>query len=54
MRLPNVESAESPLLIPNVIKAIKYWQFRPPTVKGRPVLVYSARALPFQAAETPP
>jgi outer membrane biosynthesis protein TonB len=53
VRLPNVESAESPLLVPNLIKAIKYWQFKAPTVKGRPVLVYTARALPFQAAGTP-
>jgi hypothetical protein len=45
VRLPNVESADSPLLIPNAIKAALHWAFTPPTVKGKPVLVFAARAV---------
>lgn len=41
VRLPSVESAASPLLIPNAIKAVEHWEFAPPTIKGRPVLVYT-------------
>ena len=41
VRLPNVESAASPVLIPNAIKAVSHWSFEPPTVKGKPVLVFT-------------
>jgi Gram-negative bacterial TonB protein C-terminal len=50
VRVPRVESASSPLLIGNAIKAVHYWQFKPPTVKGQPVLVYAAFALNFAQA----
>jgi hypothetical protein len=48
VRAPNVESASSPLLIRNAIKAVHYWQFKPPTIKGKPVLVYAAFAVNFR------
>lgn len=47
VRVPNVDSASFPLLIRNAIKAVHYWQFKPPTVKGKPVLVYAASAVNF-------
>ena len=52
VRLPSVESAASPLLIPNAIKAIEHWEFKPPTIDGQPVLVFTAwavRFVPFSA-----
>ena len=49
VRLPNVESASSPLLIPNAVKAVEHWEFKPPTVNGRPVLVYTMWSVKFVA-----
>ena len=57
VRLPNVESADSPLLIPNAIKAVEHWAFRPPTLKGKPVLVFTLWAvayIPFVPPTPPP
>ena len=45
VRLPSVESAASPLLIPNAIKAVEQWEFNPPTIGGRPVLVFTTWAV---------
>jgi outer membrane biosynthesis protein TonB len=50
VRIPNVDSASSPLLIPNAIKAVHYWKFKPPLRKGKPVLVFGAYALSFTQA----
>ena len=50
VRIPNVDSATSPLLIPNAIKAVRYWQFKPPLRKGKPALVFTAYALSFMRA----
>jgi hypothetical protein len=50
VRLPNVESAASPLLIPNALKAVAHWHFQPPTVKGKPVLVFTLWTVTFVAA----
>jgi hypothetical protein len=47
VRVPQVESASSPLLVRNAFRAVHYWQFKPPTVQGRPVLVYAAFAVSF-------
>lgn len=47
VRLPSVESAESPLLIPNAIKAVSHWVFKPPTLAGKPVLVFTGRSVAF-------
>jgi hypothetical protein len=48
VRLPNVEGAASTLLIPNAIKAVQHWRFRPPTVKGKPVLVFALWSVAFR------
>jgi outer membrane biosynthesis protein TonB len=50
VRIPNVDSASSPLLIPNAIKAVHFWQFKPPLKKGKPVLVFAAYAVSFTRA----
>ena len=47
VRIPNVDSASSPRLIPNAIKTVHYWQFKPPFRKGKPALVLAAYALSF-------
>lgn len=47
VRAPNVESAASPLLFPGAIKAVRTWTFTPPTVKGKPVLVFAGRSVGF-------
>jgi hypothetical protein len=36
VRIPNVDSASSPLLIPNAIKAVHYWQFNHRSGRGSP------------------
>lgn len=51
VRVPNVDSASSPLLVRNALRAVHYWQFKPPTVKGKPVLVFAAFALSFIRAK---
>jgi len=50
VRVPRVDSAVSPLLVKNALKAVHYWQFKPPTVKGQPALVYAAFAVNFVPA----
>jgi len=55
-RLPSVESAASPLLIPNAIKAVQHWEFKPPTLKGKAVLVFTLWTLgfvPFNPSSAP-
>ncbi len=47
VRIPKVESASSPLLIPGAIAAIQQWTFKPPLVKGKPALVYTGRPVKF-------
>jgi hypothetical protein len=47
VRLPSVESAATPLLIANAVKAVSHWRFRPPTIAGKPVLVYTGRSVAF-------
>ena len=57
VRLPSVESAASPLLIPNAVKAALHWAFTPPTIKGKPVIVFAMRAVTLEAytpAPAPP
>lgn len=49
VRMPTVESAPSPLLIPNAIKAVSHWVFKPPTLKGKPVLVFAIWTVGFVA-----
>ncbi len=47
VRIPNVESAVSPLLIPDALRAVLQWSFAPPQVKGKPVLVFTGRLVRF-------
>lgn len=47
-RLPNVEGAASTLLVPNAIKAVQHWEFRPPTLMGKPVLVFAVWSVAFE------
>ena len=47
VRVPNVDSASSPLLVANALKAVRYWRFKPPTLKGKPVLVFAVFAVNF-------
>lgn len=47
VRVPNVESAESPELVAPAIKAVRMWKFQPPLVGGKPVIVLAGRAITF-------
>lgn len=47
-RLPSVESAPSTLLIPNAVKAVEHWEFKPPTLNGKPVLVFAVWTVGFE------
>jgi len=47
VRLPSVESAASALLIPNAVKAVGHWEFKPPTLRGQPVLVFTMWSIKF-------
>jgi hypothetical protein len=47
VRVPNVESASSPELMPGAISAISRWSFKPPQVKGKPALVFVGRSIRF-------
>jgi hypothetical protein len=50
VRVPNVESASSPQLLPPVIAALSTWKFKPPTVGGKPAIVFVGRTLPVAPA----
>jgi hypothetical protein len=54
VRLPNVESAAAPVLVPNALKAVAHWHFKPPTVQGRPVLVFTLWTVTFVPAGSGP
>lgn len=47
VRVPNVESAAAPELVAGAIRAIQLWTFKPGLVKGKPVVAYAGRAVPF-------
>ncbi len=53
VRLPNVESSLPPPLVPLAITALQQWAFKPPRIKGQPVLVHTARALAFRGNDAP-
>ena len=50
VRAPNVESAPAPELIAPMIETVRHWTFKPPMVKGMPVLVFTGRAVGFGPA----
>jgi outer membrane biosynthesis protein TonB len=47
VRVPNVESAAAPQLIPGAIHAVLQWSFKPPVMNGKPVLVFAGRSVGF-------
>ncbi len=48
LRLPNVDATASPLLVPNAIEALRQWRFKPPTIRGKPVLAYARTLVRFE------
>jgi TonB family protein len=48
VRLPNVESSATPELVLRALEAVQYWAFKPGTIKGETVLVYTYRSLTFR------
>jgi len=50
VRAPNVESAPAPELIAPMIETVRHWTFKPPLLKGMPVLVFAGRAVGFGPA----
>lgn len=52
VRLPGAESDLEPELVAYALHAVQQWAFKPPTIKGRPVLVRTMRAVTFR--EMPP
>ena len=48
LRLPSVDSSASPALIENAVDALQQWRFKPPTIKGKGVLVYAVRVVKFR------
>ena len=48
VRLPNVESSLPPAFVTAAVAAVQQWAFKPPVAKGKPVLVYTMRALTFR------
>jgi len=53
VRLPNVESALVPELLVGAVRALQQWSFKPPTIKGQPVLVHAVRVLTFRPEAAP-
>jgi hypothetical protein len=53
VRLPNVDSNSPALLIASVIKTVSGWKFAPPTIKGKPVLVFTSRTLTLELNPPP-
>lgn len=49
VRLPNADLTPAPELVHNAIQAALNWRFKPPMIKGKPVLAYAAREVEFVA-----
>jgi hypothetical protein len=47
VRIPNVESAADPVLVPGAIAAVSHWTFKPALRHGKPVLAFATRAVRF-------
>jgi hypothetical protein len=58
VRVPTIQSADSATLFAPAIAAVRQWSFKPPTLGGKPVLVFAGRAVVFlpreAAAESAP
>jgi hypothetical protein len=39
------------LLVPNALKAVQHWQFKPPMLEGKPVLVFTLWTFGYETAE---
>lgn len=50
VRLPDVVSALAPELVADAVQALQQWAFKPPTIKAKPVLVRTMRAVTFREA----
>ncbi len=50
VRVPNVESSPAPELFAPVIAALSTWTFKPPTVGGKPAIVFVSRPIPLAPA----
>ncbi len=47
VRIPNVESAADPVLVPGAIAAVSHWTFKPALRHGKPVLAFATRVVRF-------
>jgi outer membrane biosynthesis protein TonB len=50
VRVPNVESSPLPEVIAPAIAALSTWKFQPPTVGGKPAIVFVTRRIPLNPA----
>jgi hypothetical protein len=48
VRLPSVDVTPSPLLVQNALNALEQWKFKPPLIRGAPVLVRARYFLNFE------
>jgi outer membrane biosynthesis protein TonB len=53
VRLPSVDSNSPALMVASVIKTVSDWKFVPPTIKGKPVLVFTSRTLILEPNPAP-
>jgi hypothetical protein len=53
VRQPNVDSNTPALVIPSIIKMVSDWKFAPPTIKGKPVLVFTNRTITLEPKTEP-
>jgi len=53
VRLPNVESNTPSRLIPSLVKALTAWSFVPPTIGGKPALLFAVRSITLDAGSLP-
>ena len=53
VRLPNVDSDSPALIVASVIKTVSDWKFAPPTIKEKPVLVFTNRTLTLEPKMPP-
>lgn len=54
VRAPTVQSADSARLFAPAIASVRQWSFKPPTVGGKPALVFAGRAVVFLPREPDP
>jgi hypothetical protein len=52
--VPTVQSADSAALFTPAIASVRQWSFKPPTIGGKPALVFAGRAVVFLPREPAP